>query len=141
MRYLVIAVGRLRPPFTDDAEHYLKRLRAHAKVEMVEVKTDDQVERQIPDGAYVVLLDERGRARDSVAMSRFLDERRLEGRPLVFVVGGAYGLDLPRADEQLSFGPMTLPHQLARVVLLEQLYRGLSILAGSPYHHADVPGS
>lgn len=139
MRYLVIAVGRLRPPYVDDADHYLKRLRAHAKVEMIEVKSDDQVERQIPDNAYVVMLDERGRSRDSVAFSAFLDDRRLDGRPLVFVVGGAYGLSLPRADELMSFGPMTLPHQLARVVLLEQLYRGLSILAGSPYHHADTP--
>lgn len=141
MRYLVIAVGRLRPPFADDADHYLKRLGAHAKVEMVEVKTDDQVEKRIPDGAYVVLLDERGKSRDSMAFSRFLDDRRLDGRTLVFVVGGAYGLSLPRANETISFGPMTLPHQLARVVLLEQLYRGLSILAGSPYHHADTPGS
>jgi 23S rRNA (pseudouridine1915-N3)-methyltransferase len=139
VRYLVVAVGRLRPPYVDDAEHYLKRLRAHGKVEMIEAKTDEAAIRAIPDGAYVVMLDERGRSRDSVAFSRFLDERRLDGRTLVFVVGGAYGLDLPRADELLSFGPMTLPHQLARVVLLEQLYRGLSILAGSPYHHADAP--
>lgn len=139
MRYLVIAVGRLRPPYVDAAEHYLGRLRAHARVEMIEVKTDDQVERHIPDGAHVVMLDERGRSRGSVAFSEFLDQRRLDGRPLVFVVGGAYGLSLPRANELMSFGPMTLPHQLARVVLLEQLYRGLSILAGSPYHHADTP--
>ena len=140
MRYLVVAVGRLRPPYVDDADHYLRRLKAHGKVEMVEVKTDDQVEKHLPEHAYVVLLDERGKPRSSVAFSEFLDERRLEGRPLAFVVGGAYGLSLPRADEMLSFGPMTLPHQLARVVLLEQLYRGLSILAGSPYHHADTPG-
>jgi 23S rRNA (pseudouridine1915-N3)-methyltransferase len=141
VRYLVIAVGRLRPPYVDDADHYLGRLRAHGKVDMIEVKTDDQVEKRIPDGAYVVMLDERGKSRDSVAFSRFLDERRVDGRTLVFVVGGAYGLSLPRANETISFGPMTLPHQLARVVLLEQLYRGLSILAGSPYHHADTPGS
>ena len=141
MRYLVIAVGRLRPPYADDADHYLARLKAHAKVEMIEVKTDDQVEKRIPPGSCVVLLDERGRSRDSVAFSRFLDERRLEGRPLVFVVGGAYGLKLAGAHELLSFGPMTLPHQLARIVLLEQLYRGLSILAGSPYHHAEDPGN
>lgn len=141
MRYLVIAVGKLRPPFADDADHYLGRLKAHAKVEMIEVKTDDQVEKRIPPGAYVALLDERGKSRDSVAFSRFLDDRRLDGRPLVFVVGGAYGLKLPGAHETISFGPMTLPHQLARIVLLEQLYRGLSILAGSPYHHDNDPGN
>lgn len=141
MRYLVIAVGRLKAPFSDDAEHYLKRLRGHAKVEMAEVKDDEAAIRRIPDGAYVVLLDERGTARDSVAFSRFLDARRLDGRTLCFVVGGAYGLSLPQAHETISFGPMTLPHQLARIVLLEQLYRGLSILAGSPYHHDNTPGS
>ncbi|MDO9354181.1 MAG: 23S rRNA (pseudouridine(1915)-N(3))-methyltransferase RlmH [Solirubrobacteraceae bacterium] len=141
MRYLVIAVGRLRPPFADDADHYLGRLRAHAKVEMIEVKTDDAVEKRIPDGAYVVMLDERGKSRDSMAFSRFLDERRLDGRPLVFVVGGAFGLKLARANETIAFGPATMPHQLARVVLLEQLYRGLSILAGSPYHHDDNHGN
>ena len=70
----------------------------------------------------MVLLDERGKSRDSMAFSRFLDDRRLDGRPLVFVVGGAYGLTLPGAHETISFGPMTLPHQLARIVLLEQLY-------------------
>lgn len=141
MRYLVIAVGRLKPPFSDDAEHYLGRLRAHAKVEVVEAKDDAAAIRRIPDGAYVVLLDERGTARDSVAFSRFLDARRLDGRTLCFVLGGAYGLSLPQAHESISFGPMTLPHQLARIVLLEQLYRGLSILAGSPYHHDNTPGS
>lgn len=137
----MIAVGKLKDPFSDAADHYLRRLKGHAKVEHIEVKTDDQVAARIPPGAYVVLLDERGKSRDSVAFSRFLDNRRIDGRPLVFVVGGAYGLSLPQADELMSFGPMTLPHQLARVVLLEQLYRGLSILAGSPYHHDNTPGS
>lgn len=141
MRYLVIAVGKLRPPFVDDADFYLGRLRAHAKVEMIEVKDDEQVRRRIPDGAFVVLLDERGRSYDSVAFSRFLDARRLDGRPLVLVVGGAYGLSMPEADATIALGPMTLPHQLARVVLLEQLYRGLSILAGSPYHHDGAPSA
>lgn len=141
MRYLVIAVGKLKEPFSDDADHYLRRLRSYAKVEHIEVRSEDQVAGRIPEGAYVVVLDERGKSRGSIAFSRFLDERRIDSRPLVFVVGGAYGIDLPRADETMSFGPMTLPHQLARVVLLEQLYRGLSILAGSPYHHDNTPGS
>ena len=56
-------------------------------------------------------------------------------RDLCFVVGGAYGVDLPDADHRLSLGPMTLPHQLARVVLLEQLFRAHKIIAGEPYHH------
>ena len=68
--------------------------------------------------------------------SRFLEERR-HGRRATscFVIGGAFGLQLDRADHRLSLGPMTLPHQLARVVLLEQLFRAHKILAGEPYHH------
>ncbi len=83
----------------------------------------------------MVLLAADGRQCDSVAFSRFLEERRMEGRDLCFVIGGPRGLDLERCDERISFGPMTLPHQLARVVLLEQLYRAHKILAGEPYHH------
>ena len=59
----------------------------------------------------------------------------MAGRDLCFIVGGPYGLDLEIADERMSLGPMTMPHQLARVVLLEQLYRGHKILANEPYHH------
>jgi 23S rRNA (pseudouridine1915-N3)-methyltransferase len=81
-------------------------------------------------------LHSSGRTYDSIAFSRFLEERRQSGLDLCFVIGGAYGMeDLERADHRLSLGPMTLPHQLARVVLLEQLYRGHKILAGEPYHH------
>jgi 23S rRNA (pseudouridine1915-N3)-methyltransferase len=70
-----------------------------------------------------------------MAYSRFLEERRQQGRDVCFVVGGPYGLDMDDVEHRLSLGPMTLPHQLARVVLLEQLYRGHKILAGEPYHY------
>jgi 23S rRNA (pseudouridine1915-N3)-methyltransferase len=83
----------------------------------------------------VVLLDRAGEPLDSEGFAAYLEERRQSGRDLCFVVGGPYGLELPEADRRLSFGPQTLPHQLARVVLLEQLYRGHKILAGEPYHH------
>jgi 23S rRNA (pseudouridine1915-N3)-methyltransferase len=72
---------------------------------------------------------------DSMAFSRFLEERRQSGRDLCFVIGGPYGLELDEVDHRLSLGAITLPHQLARVVLLEQLYRGHKILAGEPYHY------
>ncbi len=72
---------------------------------------------------------------DSVGFSDWLEQRRQAGRDLCFVVGGPRGLDLERCDLRLSLGPMTLPHQLARVVLLEQLYRGHKILAREPYHY------
>jgi 23S rRNA (pseudouridine1915-N3)-methyltransferase len=132
---VVLAVGRLRPPFADDVEHYAKLLSRHARLELVEVREDETVERRLPDRAYVSLLAVDGRQIDSDGLSRFLEERRQSGRDLCFVVGGAYGLELERAEHRLSLGPMTLPHQLARVVLLEQLYRAHKILAGEPYHH------
>ncbi len=99
------------------------------------MREDEAVERRLPDRAYVSLLAVDGRQLDSDGLSRFLEERRQSGRDLCFVIGGAYGLELERAEHRLSLGPMTLPHQLARVVLLEQLYRAHKILAGEPYHH------
>jgi 23S rRNA (pseudouridine1915-N3)-methyltransferase len=135
MRISVIAVGRLRPPFQDDVQHYHRLLAGHTRVEVTEVREDERAPRRIPDRAFVVLLAADGRTLDSVAFSRFLEERRQSGRDLCFVIGGPRGLDLERCDLRLSLGPMTLPHQLARVVLLEQLYRAHKILAGEPYHY------
>ena len=135
MRILVVAVGRLRPPYVDDVQHYQRLLARHARVELIEVREDDKVAARIPERAYTCLLDAEGTAYDSVAFSRFLEERRMSGMDLCFVIGGPYGLELPGATHAISLGPMTLPHQLARVVLLEQLYRGHKILAGEPYHN------
>jgi 23S rRNA (pseudouridine1915-N3)-methyltransferase len=132
---IVLAVGRLRPPFADDVQHYRKLLAGHTRLELIEVREDERVERRIPERAFVSLLAVEGETFDSVGFSRFLEERRRSGRDLCFVVGGPYGLALDRADHRLSFGPLTLPHQLARVVLLEQLYRAHKILAREPYHH------
>jgi 23S rRNA (pseudouridine1915-N3)-methyltransferase len=135
VRIIVLAVGRLRPPFADDMQHYQKLLARHARVELIELREDEQVARRIPDRAHVTLMDREGDTLDSVAFAGFLEERRQSGRDACFIVGGPYGLDLEGVDRRLSFGPMTLPHQLARVVLMEQLYRGHKILAGEPYHY------
>ena len=135
MRYLVLAVGRLRPPFSDDVEHYGKLLRRQARVELVEVREDEALARRIPDRAYVVLLDASGTEHSSEGFATVLEQRRQGGRDVCFVIGGPYGTALERHDHVLSLGPMTLPHQLARVVLLEQLFRAHKILAGEPYHH------
>ena len=83
----------------------------------------------------MVLLGAGGTEHSSEAFARFLEERRQGGRDVCFVVGGPFGTALDRHDHLLSLGPMTLPHQLARVVLLEQLFRAHKILAGEPYHH------
>jgi 23S rRNA (pseudouridine1915-N3)-methyltransferase len=135
VRFVVLAVGRARPPYSDDVQHYRKMLAGYCRVEQIEVRSDQDVERRIPDGAHVVLLDRGGRELDSEAFAKWLDQRRLAARDVCFVIGGPYGTELSRADERISFGPITLPHQLARVVLLEQLYRGHKILAREPYHH------
>jgi 23S rRNA (pseudouridine1915-N3)-methyltransferase len=134
MRIFLIAVGRLRPPYQDDVEHYRKMLAGHVKVDQVEVREDEKVVPRIPERAFTVLLASDGKSLSSEEFSDWLEERRRNGRDLCFVIGGPKGIDL-EADERLSLGPMTLPHQLARVVLLEQLYRAHKILAREPYHY------
>src|SRR3954447_25296725 len=129
MRIIVIAVGRLRPPFADDVQHYQKLLAGHARIELVELRDEEKVDGRIPDRVFTVLLSPEGKTFDSIGFSRWMEQRRQSGQDLCFVVGGPRGLDLERCDMRLSFGPMTLPHQLARVVLLEQIYRAHKILA------------
>ena len=135
VRYTVLAVGRVRPPYADDVEHYERLLTRHARVSLVEVREDERLERRIPDRAYVCLLDAGGAEYTSEQFARWLEARRQAGRDVCFVLGGPFGTSLGRRDHTLSLGPMTLPHQLARVVLLEQLFRAHKILAGEPYHH------
>ena len=135
VRIIVLAVGRLRPPFADDVQHYQKLLAGHTRLELVELREDAKVAGRIPDRAHVVQLDSRGKELSSEQLAEWLEDRRQAGLDLCFVVGGPRGIDLERCDTKLSFGPMTLPHQLARVVLLEQLYRAHKILAGEPYHY------
>jgi 23S rRNA (pseudouridine1915-N3)-methyltransferase len=135
VRIIVVAVGRLRQPFVDDVAHYAKLLSGHARLELVEVREEERAARRIPADAYVSLLAAEGQALDSIGFARFIEERRMSRRDLCFVIGGAHGIDVEGADHRLSLGPMTLPHQLARVVLLEQLFRAHKIIAGEPYHH------
>ena len=135
MRIIVLAVGRLRPPYADDTQHYLKMLARHARVEMIEVRQEERVAARIPERAYVSLLDRAGAQFDSLSFARFLEDRRQAGRDVCFVIGGHLGLELENVEHRFSLGSLTLPHQLARVVLLEQLYRGHKILAGEPYHY------
>lgn len=135
MRYSVVAVGKARAPYLDDVQHYAKLLSRYARVDVIEVADDDGLRRRIPERAWVCLLDSRGRTYTSEAFAGWLEERRQAGRDVCFVIGGAFGTELAGADHTLSFGPATLPHLLARVVLLEQLYRAHKILAGEPYHH------
>jgi 23S rRNA (pseudouridine1915-N3)-methyltransferase len=149
----LVAVGKLKERhWRDAADEYLKRLGPYARIRVVEapdrdVTADEEraraaeadgILRALPDGAHVVALDVAGEARSSEALADWLERHGVDGRSsLTFVIGGAGGLHprvLARAEERLSLGPMTLPHQLARVVLLEQLYRAFRIIRGEPYH-------
>ena len=126
----------MRAPYADDVAHYSKLLSRHVRLELVQARDAQAVARRVPQGAFVSLLALEGTSYDSEAFSIFLEERRRAGMELAFVVGGPFGApELQRVDHRLSLGPMTLPHQLAWVVLLEQLYRAHKILAGEPYHY------
>ena len=151
----IIAVGKLKERFWADAcAEYLKRLQPYARVEVREVadvdpnraggeeaamRTEaDAILAAIPSRAHVILMAIKGRERSSEELSAHLDDLALQGKSeLAFVIGGSTGVAdavRQRADEQLSFGPVTLPHNLARVVLLEQLYRAFKISRGEAYH-------
>jgi 23S rRNA (pseudouridine1915-N3)-methyltransferase len=141
VKVLVLAVGRLKEDYWAAAEaEYLKRLRRHAQVEVREVKDEAGLLDALPPRAHLIALDERGELWSSEDIARRLiaeEEQRGGGAPLVFAVGGAEGLGeavARRATRRLAFGRITLPHRLARIVLLEQLYRAYSILRGEPYH-------
>jgi 23S rRNA (pseudouridine1915-N3)-methyltransferase len=153
MRITVVCVGRLKERYWQDAAaEYLKRLKPYARVEIVEVPDQDvtadepralaaeavTIARVLPEGAPVVTLDIGGKARSSEQLAEWIEQMGTSGKShIAFVIGGAAGLHADvreRADECISLGPMTLPHQLARVVLLEQLYRAFRIIRGEPYH-------
>jgi 23S rRNA (pseudouridine1915-N3)-methyltransferase len=135
MRTLIVAVGRLRPPYQDDVQHYRKMLARYANVEAIELRDEEKVTGRIPDDAYKVLLDSDGVQMESMEFAKFISDRREAARDLCFVIGGPRGLDMDACDLKLSLGRMTMPHQLARVVLIEQIYRAHKIIAREPYHY------
>ena len=158
MKITLITVGKIKEKYLKDAiAEYRKRLSKYCKLEIVEVadeKTPDQasenVERQIrqkegerilryvKDDAYVFTLEIGGTMLDSVAFAKKMETLGIQGKShLIFIIGGSIGLGeevLRRSDYALSFSKMTFPHQLMRVILLEQVYRGYRIIEGAPYH-------
>ena len=153
-RATIVVAGRLKGWSTEGSEDYLKRLRRYFPTDVIEVPEEDmnrrsqdevlaaeatRISKRLPPGAHVIALDrERGKPLASEDMARKLGSLGASGRSHVaFVLGGPLGLDpemLNGADEIWSFGPITLPHALARVVLLEQLYRAVKIERGEKYH-------
>ena len=155
VKITVIAVGKIKEKFyTDAIAEYSKRLSRYCRLEVIQVadeKTPDgaseaqerqikekegsRILAQIKDGAYVIALAVQGTMLSSEQLASKLG---LDGQSqIVLIIGGSLGLSdevLKRADYHLSFSPMTFPHQLMRVILLEQIYRSYRIISGEPYH-------
>ena len=158
MELHLVAVGRLRPYYRQACDDYLRRLRRYLTVAETEVREaaraptperqlEEESERlraRLPAGARVVALAREGRGWSSQALAGVVEQWRLEARPVAVVIGGSRGLApslLSAAAQRWSLGPLTLPHELARVVVAEQLYRAMTILRGEPYHKGMPGGS
>ena len=158
MKITLIAVGKIKERYFEDAiREYSKRLSRYCRLEIIQVadeKTPDgasealeeqikekegrRILDQIREGAYVIALAVEGKQLDSLELAARMERLAVEGKSqLVFLIGGSLGLAkevMRRADFALSFSAMTFPHQLMRVILLEQIYRSFRIRAGEPYH-------
>ena len=138
MRYRVVAVGRVKDAALRAAcDEYLGRLRHYAKVEEFEVKDEARVLGAIPGGSRLVALSRRGEGWSSTALAEQTARWDLEARDVTFAIGGADALPtdvLAQAERVWSLSPLTLPHELARVIVYEQLYRAHTIRRGEPYH-------
>ncbi len=158
MKYTILCVGKIKEKFyTQAVEEYVKRLSRYGKTEIIEVadeRTPDQASEtvnrmikdkegerilaQIKDDSYVIALAIEGTMLDSEGLAEKMEKLAVSGTShIVFVIGGSLGLSekvMKRADYHLSFSRMTFPHQLMRVILLEQIYRGCRIIHHEPYH-------
>lgn len=158
MNITIVAVGKLKERyFKEGVAEYATRLSKYCKIEIIEVQDEKAPEnlsvaqgliikkkegqsilRHIKDDTYVIALAINGKMISSEKLSDFINNLGIKGRSsIVFVIGGSLGLSdevLRRADYKLSFSSMTFPHQLMRVILLEQVYRSFRIIRGEPYH-------
>lgn len=158
MNIKIIAVGKLKEKYLKEAVlEYSKRLSKYCRINIIEVpdektpenmrKAEEKVAKgkegqgilkHIKSDTYVIALDVQGKMISSEELADFINDLSIRGRSnIAFVIGGSLGLSdevLKKADYRLSFSPMTFPHQLMRVILLEQIYRGYRITKGEPYH-------
>ncbi|WP_028828587.1 23S rRNA (pseudouridine(1915)-N(3))-methyltransferase RlmH [Proteocatella sphenisci] len=158
MNIKLVTVGKLKEKYLKDAiAEYTKRLGRYCKLEIIELpdektsenasQKEEEIVREkegrniiskIKDNEYVIALDLKGKQLSSEELAEFISEKGVMGRPdLTFIIGGSLGISqevLARADYKLCFSKMTFPHQLFRVMLLEQIYRGFRINYGEPYH-------
>lgn len=158
MKIIILTVGKIKEKFyTEAVNEYLKRLSRYCKAEVVQVADEKTVENcseteadmvkekegnrilaKIPDDAYVITLEINGKQLDSLELAGKINRLGINGKShIVFVIGGSLGLHKKvsdRSDYKLSFSKMTFPHQLMRVILLEQIYRSYRIINNQPYH-------
>lgn len=158
MKITVITVGKIKEKYLKDAiAEYLKRLSKYCKLEIIEVadeKTPDnasevvedairakeaeRILKYVKDDAYLVTLEIGGKMLSSEELAEKIEKLGVQGTShIIFIIGGSIGLGkavLEKSDYALSFSKMTFPHQLMRVILLEQVYRSYRIISGEPYH-------
>lgn len=158
MKITILAVGKIKEKyFTDAIKEYSKRLGRYCRLEIIEtadektsenasihegellrVKEGLRLKKYIKDDAYIIALAVNGKQMPSEAFADKIDKLGINGTShIIFIIGGSTGLDksiLSMADEQISFSAMTFPHQMMRVILLEQVYRAYKIIHGEPYH-------
>ena len=158
MKITILTVGKIKEKFFSDAiSEYRKRLSKYCSLEIIQVtdektpdgasevlseqireKEGERLLSKIKETSFVITLEIEGNMLDSVELAKMLEEKMVQGEShLIFVIGGSLGLSKAvrnRADSTLSFSKMTFPHQLMRVILLEQLYRSFRIIKGEPYH-------
>lgn len=156
MRLNLITVGGLkRGIFKSACEDFQSRLGHYGRYQLIEVKgvpvkaksnasdvkakEASMIRQRIPPGAITIALDEHGESWTTTTLAGFIEKGRVQGqREVVFVIGGPLGLDpafLKSCDRRLALSAFTLPHDLARLILLEQLYRACTVIAGEPYHN------
>jgi 23S rRNA (pseudouridine1915-N3)-methyltransferase len=151
----IVAVGKLRPYYREAVDDYTRRLNRYVRLREHEVREASRattvtvqrreeakrLEARILEGSRVIALAREGQGWTSRELARQLEGWLLDSRPVAMLIGGSEGLDpslLARAGARWSLGPLTLPHELARVVVLEQLYRGFTILRGERYHKGST---
>ena len=146
----IITVGKIKEKYyTDAVNEYLKRLSKYTKIDLIEVKDEDfeisktllkekeSILKYIDDKDYVITLEVEGNELDSVSLSKKINDIQNNYSNITFVIGGSYGLheDIKKlSNYRLSFSKLTFPHQLFRVILLEQLYRSYKIINNETYH-------
>ena len=159
MKLVVLSVGAVKKPYISQGiDEYVKRIKRYVPFELIDVKDETastkmprvdvlkkeraRIESKLKDGDYLIALVDSGKGFSSKdfsdTMERILSGSGITARRVVFIVGGAYGLDkeiIERADMVLSLSKLTLPHELARLVLSEQIYRAFTIMRGEPYSH------